>query len=29
MALGHAGAHPTEPEWRQLFAETLEKMRTT
>ena len=29
MALGRDGAHPTEPEWRQLFAETLEKMRTT
>jgi len=29
MGLGRDGAHPTEPEWRQLFAETLEKMRTT
>lgn len=29
MGLGIDGAHPTEPEWRQLFAETLEKMRTT
>lgn len=29
MGLGVDGAHPTEPEWRQLFAETLEKMRTT
>ena len=29
MALGVEGAHPTEPEWRRLLAETLEKMRTT
>jgi adenylate cyclase len=29
MNLGVDGAHPTVPEWRQLFAETLEKMRTT
>lgn len=27
--LGMSGAHPTEPEWRQLFAQTLEKMRNT
>jgi adenylate cyclase len=29
MALGIDGAHPTEPEWRRLLAETLGKMRTT
>ena len=29
MSLGVDGAHPTEPAWRQLFAATLEKMRTT
>lgn len=29
LGLGVNGAHPTEPEWRQLFAETLEKMRIT
>lgn len=29
MNLGIDGAHPTEPAWRKLFAETLEKMRTT
>ena len=29
LPLGVDGAHPTEPEWRQLFAETLEKMRKT
>lgn len=28
-ALGIDGAHPTEPEWRRLFAETLERMRST
>ena len=27
LPLGIDGAHPTEPEWRQLFAETLKKMR--
>ncbi len=29
LPLGVEGAHPTEPEWRQLFAETLGKMRKT
>ncbi len=29
LPLGIDGAHPTEPEWRQLFAETLERMRKT
>ena len=29
LPLGIDGAHPTEPQWRQLFAETLEKMRKT
>jgi len=29
LPLGIDGANPTEPEWRQLFAETLEKTRKT
>jgi CHASE2 domain-containing sensor protein len=29
LPLGIDGEHPTEPQWRQLFAETLEKMRKT
>lgn len=29
LALGVEGAQPTEVQWRQLFAQTLEKMRST
>ena len=28
LALGSAGGHPTETDWRELFAQTLEKLRT-
>jgi CHASE2 domain-containing sensor protein len=29
LPLGVDGEHPTEPQWRKLFAETVEKMRKT
>jgi hypothetical protein len=27
LALGRGGQHPTETDWREIFAQTLEKLR--